>query len=131
MYGSDMAIGMPYQRDGLRARKAWFFFSGGVVCLTAGICCERDVQVVTCVDQRYRTDAKNVKYLPFNGTVFSEGEGELLDLYVDHGRSPQDASCAFALIYGKPGNIQVLENSSARQAVKIGKTIMEIIWENI
>ena len=131
MYGNDMAIGMLYQRDGLCARKAWFFFSGGVVCLTAGICCERDVQVVTCVDQRYRADAERVKYFPFKGTAFSEGEGELMDLYVDHGRSPKNASCAFALLYDKAAEVKVLENSPARQAVKIGKTTMEIVWKNI
>ena len=89
------------------------------------------MQVVTCVDQRYRADAERVKYFPFKGTAFSEGEGELMDLYVDHGRSPKNASCAFALLYDKAAEVKVLENSPARQAVKIGIKTMEIVWKNI
>lgn len=55
MYGRNMAVGMVYDRDSLQARKSWFFFPGGVVCLGAGISCSRDVGVVTTVDQRLQS----------------------------------------------------------------------------
>lgn len=38
-------------RDSLRARKAWFFFSNGVVCLGADIHCASDHEVITTLNQ--------------------------------------------------------------------------------
>lgn len=42
---------MEYIRDGLQARKAWFFLDDAVVCLGAGITCEQPEPVVTSVNQ--------------------------------------------------------------------------------
>jgi len=51
----NMAVAMEYNRDGLRARKAWFFFEHGVVCLGAGISDSLDVRVLTTIDQKIPT----------------------------------------------------------------------------
>jgi chondroitin AC lyase len=42
---------MEYLRDGLRARKAWFFLDRAVVCLGAGIDCSAPETVLTSVNQ--------------------------------------------------------------------------------
>jgi chondroitin AC lyase len=39
------------QRDGLSARKSWFFFDDEYVCLGAGIACDSDAPVVTTLNQ--------------------------------------------------------------------------------
>ncbi|MBN2211477.1 MAG: polysaccharide lyase 8 family protein [Sedimentisphaerales bacterium] len=48
MYG---AAAFDFERDGLAARKAWFFFDDEVVYLGAGINCPGDYQVITSVNQ--------------------------------------------------------------------------------
>ncbi|MCE5250770.1 polysaccharide lyase 8 family protein [bacterium] len=51
---SDGMYGMAafdFERDGLFARKAWFFFDDEFVCLGAGITCSSDNPVVTTVNQ--------------------------------------------------------------------------------
>ena len=48
MYG---AAAFDFERDGLTARKAWFFFDGEFVCLGAGISCRSGNSVVTTVNQ--------------------------------------------------------------------------------
>jgi chondroitin AC lyase len=45
-----------HERDGLTARKSWFFLGDGVACLTAGIECEGDEPVHTTLDQCYAAD---------------------------------------------------------------------------
>jgi len=40
-----------FERDGLEARKAWFFFQGEFMCLGAGVFCPTDNPVVTTVNQ--------------------------------------------------------------------------------
>ncbi|NLZ05363.1 MAG: polysaccharide lyase 8 family protein [Phycisphaerae bacterium] len=42
---------MEYLRDGLSARKAWFFLEDAVVCLGAGIACDTPETVLTSVNQ--------------------------------------------------------------------------------
>jgi chondroitin AC lyase len=49
--GTRGVAAMEYIRDGLRARKAWFFLDGAVVCLGAGIDCNQPEPVSTCVNQ--------------------------------------------------------------------------------
>jgi chondroitin AC lyase len=51
---SDGAAGvsaMDFERDGLTARKAWFFFGGEVACLGAGISSTNGFRVVTSINQ--------------------------------------------------------------------------------
>jgi chondroitin AC lyase len=50
--GKEGAAAMVYARDGLRARKAWFFCGPSVVCLGAGISYKGSEQVLTGVEQR-------------------------------------------------------------------------------
>ena len=49
--GDYMVAYMDYCRDGLKARKAWFFFPEGIVCLGAGITKEGPGNVVTTIEQ--------------------------------------------------------------------------------
>jgi chondroitin AC lyase len=42
---------MEFERDGLTAKKAWFFFEGEVVCLGAGITSTNAFRVITSVNQ--------------------------------------------------------------------------------
>lgn len=44
---------LDYVRDGMRARKAWFFVDGAIVCLGAGIASEGAAPVATTVEQRW------------------------------------------------------------------------------
>lgn len=44
---------LDYVRDGVRARKAWFFVDGAIVCLGAGIAAEGAAPVATAVEQRW------------------------------------------------------------------------------
>lgn len=51
---SDGKLGvaaMELNRDGLTAKKSWFFFENKIVCLGAGITSEKDVPVFTSVEQ--------------------------------------------------------------------------------
>jgi len=49
--GTCGVAAMEYIRDGLRARKAWFFLDDTVVCLGSGIDCDQPESVVTCLNQ--------------------------------------------------------------------------------
>ncbi len=63
---SDGAYGMAgfdFERKGLEARKAWFFFDDEYVCLGAGIVCPSRKRVVTTVNQCH-----------LNGRVVADGE---------------------------------------------------------
>jgi len=48
---SVMVAAMDYVRDGLTARKAWFFYPRGIVCLGAGISLNKDYEVTTTLEQ--------------------------------------------------------------------------------
>lgn len=54
--GTDSVSTYGHQRDGLTARKSWFFMGDGVACLAAGIECEGDEAVFTTLDQCYAAD---------------------------------------------------------------------------
>lgn len=58
--GSDGVAAMVYRRDGLGARKAWFFCGSRVVCLGAGISREGKERVMTGVAQRLLEGAVRV-----------------------------------------------------------------------
>lgn len=49
--GTQGIAAMEYIRDGLQARKAWFFLDNAVVCLGAGIDCNDPAPVLTSVNQ--------------------------------------------------------------------------------
>jgi len=61
--------GVHLERDGLRARKAWFFFDDLVACLGADIRCDSDAQVVTTLNQCRLNGAV---------TVGGDGRGKIL-----------------------------------------------------
>ncbi len=52
--GQVGASAFDFRRDGLSARKAWFFFDDQVVCLGAGITCDATDPVMTSVEQCWR-----------------------------------------------------------------------------
>lgn len=43
---------MRYEKDGIKASKAWFFTPNAVVCLGSGISSDSSLHVTTCIDQR-------------------------------------------------------------------------------
>jgi chondroitin AC lyase len=49
--GHDGAAVLDYSRDGLAAKKSWFFFEGQIVCLGAGITAEGEGDVVSSLNQ--------------------------------------------------------------------------------
>lgn len=49
--GADAVAALDYERDGVRARKAWFFAGDAIVCLGAGITGEGPDEVVTTLNQ--------------------------------------------------------------------------------
>ncbi len=49
--GTRGIAAMEYLRDGLTARKAWFFLDNAVICLGAGIACEGSEKILTSVNQ--------------------------------------------------------------------------------
>jgi len=59
MYG---VAAFDFERDGLTARKAWFFFDEGFVCLGAGIGCRSGNRVVTTLNQCFLEDGVTVSY---------------------------------------------------------------------
>ena len=96
--GDFMVTFMEYRRDGLTARKAWFFFPDGIVCLGSGITKNGPEKVITSVEQNHLRDGSSVKkrcasngpvtYLILDRNSFSRGpsskEGdwhEIADFY--------------------------------------------------
>ncbi|AQT67414.1 Chondroitinase-AC precursor [Anaerohalosphaera lusitana] len=49
--GNNGVTVMDYDRDGLRAKKVWFFHGDEILCLGAGISTDKDQYVVTTIDQ--------------------------------------------------------------------------------
>jgi len=162
-----MAVAMEYNRDGLKARKAWFFFKGGVVCLGAGICDSLDVRVLTTIDQKIPTGkisrCRNCvtcgkeSYVVLDGKLvdasgphsgswskiapqYTEAmeSMNLLDIYIDHGRLPKNATYAYVVLEDSSAHtcsqarkyikdrIVILENTPGRQAVSINGVTMEM-----
>lgn len=168
--GKLMACAMDYDRDSLRARKAWFFWKDGIVCLGAGISRPGSAVVTTSVQQchlrgrvRYsgRGDVRHdgISYFPLEGTAFRTGKvshsgswhamapylsdeevkADLFELFISHGEAPQDASYAYVVVPGKKtrfgaaraaGKVEILENSTLRQTVRIGRDIISIDWND-
>lgn len=63
--------------------------------------------------------------------------GRIFEMVIEHGSNPIDASYAYAVIPGKTvcrarrciKSIKILENSSHRQCISIGKTTMSVDWD--
>jgi chondroitin AC lyase len=51
--GTNGAAGLDYNRDGVTAKKSWFFLGGRIVCLGAGITGTADAPVDTSLDLRF------------------------------------------------------------------------------
>ncbi len=53
--GTYGASAFDFNRDGVQARKGWFCFDGEIVCLGAGIQSESKDEVITTIEQNWRT----------------------------------------------------------------------------
>jgi chondroitin AC lyase len=59
--GVNGAAGLDYNRDGVTAKKSWFFFDGRILCLGAGITGTTDAPGATSLDQRFSPDAVEIR----------------------------------------------------------------------
>lgn len=158
-----MAVAMEYVRDGVTARKAWFFFADGVVCLGSGISCEHKVRVMTTIDQkfavlpvtrtgnRYHYGEETVIVLDGNVVDASglhkgswsriapyypevEESANLVDLYIDHGIAPSDATYAYIVVENPDAvenianRIEILENTPQCQSLRLDGIECKIRW---
>lgn len=122
-----MVAAMDYNRDGLTARKAWFFFDKGVLCLGSGITMNKGYRVTTTVEQNLKNGVPQQydNWVRHRGVTYVNlGEGQLeyscgtrtgrwsdlctdyektqvtkdvFELTLDHGVDPSDASYAYGL----------------------------------
>lgn len=123
-----LVAAMELNRDGLTAKKAYFFFPDGVVCLGAGITNSIGHEIITTLDQclckgEHYADAKiahhnGYTYISLDEnplTVISESRsgcwqeiqtnespktvtGEVFEVHINHGTYPQNASYAYAIV---------------------------------
>lgn len=140
-----MVAAMEYDRDTLSARKAYFFFEDGVVCLGAGITKPGRSRVTTTIEQNLlRGEVKqgrnwaahrNISYLLLSDCNFSAGavrhsgqwkwmspalssdevSGDVFEMVIDHGVAPKDASYAYAVLPG----ITLNDRTARRQDIKV------------
>lgn len=144
--GDYMVCAMELDRDGLNARKAWFFCPAGIICLGCGITFNGDERIVTGVEQcRIKGDvAQNAKFISHNGITYipldgalsvaprghsgewyaiHPGQGkkksaiELLDIYIDHGNAAKDAHYAYLVCPGGDSGKATLK--AAKKSIKI------------
>ncbi|GAA3236151.1 polysaccharide lyase family 8 super-sandwich domain-containing protein [Nonomuraea helvata] len=159
---------MHLRRDGLEARKAWFFFADEYVALGAGISCDdAGAPVHTTIDQSALTGqvvcdtavvapggttvCPDVRRIHHDGVTYVFPEpatvtvraglrrgswaelnhsqpdaplsAPILELWIDHGVRPGDASYAYFAVPGEAGApeaISVLANTPRLQAVRHG-----------
>ncbi|MBQ0080652.1 MAG: hypothetical protein KBS95_03775 [Alistipes sp.] len=79
-----MTTYMAYNRGGLKAQKAWFFFEDGIVCLGAGITMDEEeisrgtTQVVTTIEQNLLLGEvqKSASYLYHRGIFYISLDGQ-------------------------------------------------------
>lgn len=147
--GEYMIAAMDYVRDGMKARKAWFFTPTGVVCLGAGISREQNDPVVTTLDQNILKgdvtsgrgwiahrgityvvlDGHKIKTAPYehsgNWRYMIPGEKDktvtmnVFDAWIEHGNAPKGASYAYVVAPSCEGCI--LEG--AARAKEVNKSV--------
>ena len=152
--GNVMVTAMDYDRDGLKARKAWFFYPKGIICIGSGITMEQDSEVVTTVNQcnisgeitRGQDWAfhDSVAYLMLDSNEFvcektqrsgnwsyiKRGESKrqekkmFFDMYIPHGRSPENAAYAYIIVPATK-NVKTAEKIVSKD-VKVLKNTSEI-----
>ncbi|MDR2849876.1 MAG: polysaccharide lyase 8 family protein, partial [Verrucomicrobiota bacterium] len=83
--GTDGAAAMDFERDGLTARKAWFFTGDTVVCLGAGIASTNGYRVITSVDQCLARGPVTVKRADGEAAVLAGPENIERPAWVYHG----------------------------------------------
>lgn len=128
--GDVMVVAMDYNRDGLTARKAWFFFNKGILCLGADITMSKGWPVVTTIEQNLLgstpTSGDNwVKHRTCTYVNLGEGsftmttgrrygkwsdlcpdydsstqEKDIFELVLSHGTNPSGASYAYGITPG-------------------------------
>lgn len=127
--GEDCLVtAMELDRDGLKARKCWFFTPSGIICLGTDIHMEKELRVTTAVEQNVlqgevrtgkgwawhdgkayvRLDGGRFVLAPYGhkgdwyaiASYYSKDEEtkDLFDLYIDHGTAPSGASYAYAVL---------------------------------
>lgn len=126
--GEVMVAAMDYDRDGLKARKAWFFYPGGIVCLGAGITMDGGGEVVTTVNQCNLSGKvaagkdwafhDSVAYLMLdsdrfvadqvcrygNWSYIKRGAGkeqekrDFFEMYIPHGKAPKNSSYSYMVV---------------------------------
>lgn len=81
-----MVCAMDLNRDGLTARKAWFFWPGGILCLGSGITYDGDAKVVTGVEQcRISGDVAGKKrWIRHNGVTYVPLDGKFITAPREH-----------------------------------------------
>lgn len=85
---SDGACGvsaMDFERDGLTAKKAWFFFGGEVVCLGAGISSTNGFRVITSLSQCLAAGDVTVKRADGEVAVLAAPERMAAPRWIHHG----------------------------------------------
>lgn len=166
--GDKMVAAMDLVRDGLAARKAWFFTPKGIICLGCGISKSDGTQVTTSVDQCRLNGTvetgdgwvrhNGITYVSIDGSFVQAPEAHsgdwysihpnynktlvtmnLLDIYIDHGKSPSGASYAYVIVpdgsssadaaaWAK-GTVKILSNTTSVQKVDVGDSVLTVDWE--
>ena len=145
--GDVMVAMMEYRRDSLYARKAWFFWEGGIVCLGTGITRPVAGEVVTTLEQNNLRGAvetgpgwarhRGITYISLDGSPLLQApaghsgkwswiapymssetvSADLFDLYISHGDSPRGASYAYTIVPTGESATKALK--SVRRNVKV------------
>ena len=122
---------MDFERDGLVAKKAWFFFGGEVVCLGAGIASTNGFRVVTSLNQCLADGPVTAKRADGTVSVLASPEKLSEPAWVHHG------GFVYALLQGA-GNIGVGVSaqkgswkriSTARRADEVTQEVFSL-WIN-
>ncbi|MFT5086648.1 MAG: chondroitin AC lyase [Candidatus Latescibacterota bacterium] len=159
--GQHGLAAIDFERDGLQARKSWFFFADTIIALGAGITDSSGHAVHTTINQCFlngeavRGEGGENTWVYHDGIAyFTEKDAKLqltqdehtgswwrisrstsqepithklFDLWVDHGRAPQDASYAYSIAptmslqevqNGQRPAIETIANTATIQAVR-------------
>lgn len=159
---------MEYKREALTARKAWFFTRNAVVCLGAGISGKTQGPVYTSIQQSLLNGAvtkgdswihhAGIGYQWMEGTPAVEtgkvagnwlpifpawtdrpATGEVFSLWIDHGKSPDNAKYAYkifpqvsagampALVVSDA--LRILCNEKTQQAIESDEGVQAVFYD--